>query len=76
MGCPRVECRSPDVRRAESGLIFDGYVCKSCDQSYRIMSPAAKRGGLILMCSSLTGGLDGGLIGAAVASFIGTGNGR
>jgi hypothetical protein len=40
------------------------------------MSPAAKRGGLILMCSSLTGGLDGGLIGAAVASFIGTGNGR
>jgi hypothetical protein len=65
MACPK--CSSTDVRRAESGLVYDDYVCRSCDHSYSIISPTAKRSGVVLGVTLLTGGLDFGLLGGAVA---------
>lgn len=67
--CPH--CTSTNVRRTSPGALFDDYLCKSCGQTFEKVCPSAKRMAVVAAITLLTGGLDLGVIGNALAAGLG-----
>jgi transposase-like protein len=67
--CPH--CTSENIQRTAPGALIDSYRCKSCSGTFERMSPTAKQMAFIGALTLFTGGLDGGALGTAIASFFG-----
>jgi hypothetical protein len=66
--CPH--CTSSNTEPTAPGAVLDSYRCNSCLRSFACVSSGGKRIAIIGLVTLFTGGLDGGVLGSLIASFI------